>query len=150
MLSKHSKVEEPVAPSSAFSHRFTVTAADIDALGHANNTAYVRWIQDVAVAHSTAMGLALADYQSLGAVFVIRRHEIDYLRPAMEGDLLEVKTWVGEVRSASCERMTEILRASDGVMLVKAVTVWAFIDTQSGRPTRITPEVRAHFGFGPA
>ncbi len=143
-------VAQEAAPPNAFAHRFAVTHADIDALGHANNTAYVRWIQDVAVAHSTAMGLALADYQSLGAVFVIRRHEIDYLRPAMEGDLLEVKTWVGAVRSASCERVTEVLRVADGAMLVKAVTTWAFIDTQSGRPTRITAEVRARFGFGPA
>ena len=150
MLSKHSKVEEPVAPASAFSHRFRVTAADIDALGHANNTAYVRWIQDVAVAHSEQMGLALADYQSLGAVFVIRRHEIDYLRAAMEGDRLEVRTWIDSARSASCVRATEVVRVEDGAVLVKAVTTWAFIDTQSGRPTRITPEVRGKFGFPPA
>jgi acyl-CoA thioester hydrolase len=140
---------QPVGREHAFAHQFTVAHADIDALGHANNTAYVRWIQDVAVAHSEQMGLALADYQSLGAVFVIRRHEIDYLRAAMEGDRLEVRTWIDSARSASCVRATEIARAADGAVLVKAMTTWAFIDTQSGRPTRITPEVRAKFGFPP-
>jgi acyl-CoA thioester hydrolase len=140
---------QPLGREHAFAHQFTVAHADIDALGHANNTAYVRWIQDVAVAHSEQMGLALADYQSLGAVFVIRRHEIDYLRAAMENDRLEVRTWIDSARSASCMRATEIARVSDGAVLVKAMTTWAFIDTQSGRPTRITPEVRLKFGFPP-
>ncbi|MEJ7701119.1 MAG: thioesterase family protein [Pyrinomonadaceae bacterium] len=34
-----------------FSHSFRVSTEDIDAQGHVNNVAYVRWIQDVAVAH---------------------------------------------------------------------------------------------------
>ena len=103
---------QPLGREHAFAHQFTVAHAAIDALGHANNTAYVRWIQDVAVAHSEQMGLALADYQSLGAVFVIRRHEIDYLRAAMEGDRLEVRTWIDSARSASCVRATEVVRVA--------------------------------------
>ena len=61
----------------------TVVDDDIDALGHASNIAFVRWIQDVAIAHSSAVGLGLEGYQRLGAVFVVVRHEIDYLRPAL-------------------------------------------------------------------
>ena len=64
----------------------TVADDDIDVLGHASNIAFVRWIQDVAIAHSAAVGLDLEGYRRLGAVFVVVRHEIDYLRPALRGD----------------------------------------------------------------
>jgi acyl-CoA thioester hydrolase len=50
---------------------------DIDALGHASNIAFVRWIQDAAMAHSAAVGLDLVAYRRLGAVLVVVRHEID-------------------------------------------------------------------------
>ena len=39
-----------------------VQEADIDGLGHANNTVFVRWIQDVAVAHSVAVGFHRLGY----------------------------------------------------------------------------------------
>src|SRR5580765_5546109 len=40
-----------VKSSMKFSHSFRVQAADIDEQGHVNNVVYLRWIQDVAVAH---------------------------------------------------------------------------------------------------
>ena len=67
---------------------FTVADEDIDILGHASNIAFVRWIQDATLAHSAAVGLGLEAYQRLGGVFVVVRHEIDYLRPALRGDAL--------------------------------------------------------------
>jgi acyl-CoA thioester hydrolase len=139
----------PAAPESKYSKRAEVTDRDIDALGHASNISFVRWIQEVAVEHSEAMGLGLAEYQGIGAVFVVRRHEINYLRPALRGDELELRTWIGEVRAASCERHTEIVRVADSQVLAGAVTTWAFIDAKSGRPTRIPVEVRERFGLDP-
>src|SRR4051812_40246582 len=51
------------APGFAFRLELTVSARDIDRLGHANNVAYVQWIQDVAVAHSHSIGLDWDAYQ---------------------------------------------------------------------------------------
>ena len=126
-----------------------VSDADIDALGHVSNIAYVRWIQDAAVAHSHALGLDFEAYRRLGAIFVIRRHEIDYLRPALRGDPLVVRTWIDSAAAAKCERVTEIVRESDGAMLARATTTWGFVEATSGRPTRIPDAVRVAFGFPP-
>ncbi|HWL86418.1 MAG TPA: thioesterase family protein [Polyangiaceae bacterium] len=129
-----------------FSHLIEVTSDDIDALGHASNIAYVRWVQDVAVAHSEAVGFGYPEYQELGAVFVIRRHEVDYLRPALRGDKLEVRTWVASAQAAKCVRMTEVRSASDGSLRAKASTTWGFVDvTKGGRPTRIPDAIRIAF-----
>lgn len=129
---------------------FTVTASvlesDIDELGHASNIAYVRWLQDVAVAHSVAVGLSFEAYARLGGVFVIRRQEVDYLRPCLRGETLELRTRVCNVAAAKVQRETEIVRVADAVLLAKGLTTWGFVDTTQGRPTRIPDQVRVAFG----
>jgi acyl-CoA thioester hydrolase len=136
--------------SEAFSHEIVVDETDIDFLGHASNVSVVRWVQDTALAHSNAVGLDIATYRKLGAIFVVVRHEIDYLRPALRGDVLDAKTWVPRVLSAKCFRSTEFTRKSDGQLLAKGVTTWAFMDLATGRPLRFSDTVRIAFGWGEA
>lgn len=132
-----------------FSHTIEVADADIDMLGHASNLAYLRWVQDVAIAHSEAVGLDFEAYRKMGGVFFVRRHEIDYLRPALRGDKLEVRTWVDSAAAAKTNRRTEVKRESDGKILAKASTVWGFVDIQTGRPTRIPEIIRTVFTKAP-
>jgi acyl-CoA thioester hydrolase len=132
-----------------FELRIEVGEADIDALGHASNIAFVRWIQDVAIAHSEAVGYPFSAYVALGAVFVVRRHEVDYLRPVLRGDALAVRTWIDNAAAAKCERLTEIVRLADGLPVLRARTTWGYVDATLGRPTRIPDELRVAFGFPP-
>lgn len=137
------------AESTSFStHAITRKVADseIDELGHASNIAYVQWIQDVALAHSIAVGLDFDAYRRLGGVFVVRRHEIDYLRPVLRGDRLAVRTWIDSVMAAKCRRATEI--ANDkGEVVARSMTTWGYVEIASGRPVRIPSAVREAFGF---
>lgn len=138
----------PQPERGVFQLDLTVAEADIDMLDHASNIAFVRWIQDVALAHSAAVGLTFQAYQRLGAVFMVVRHEIDYLRPALRGDALQARTWISSVRAASCVRSTQLVRASDEQLLARALTTWGFIEMATGRPRRIPEEVRVAFrGF---
>jgi acyl-CoA thioester hydrolase len=123
-----------------FSHSFRVTAEDIDEQSHVNNVAYVKWIQDVAVAHwfSSATEVIRAKY-----TWVVLRHEIDYKKQAFENEEVAVKTWVGEPTRISWERFTEIRRGED--LLVKARSVWCLIDRETLKPTRITEELKKLF-----
>lgn len=125
-----------------------VRADDVDELGHVNNIVYVRWLQDAAVAHSTAVGLDTQAYQRLGGVFIVRKHEIEYLAPAFLGERIALCTTVAWFKAATTERRTRVLRASDGAQLARASTLWAFVSSDGGRPRRIPPEVREPFGFG--
>ncbi len=134
-----------VSRSGTFRLEVVVGNEDIDMLGHASNIAFVRWIQDAAVAHSASVGLDLSTYRRLGAVFVVVRHEIDYLRPALRGDVIEARTWISSVMAAKCMRSTELVRRSDGELLAKGMTAWGFVELASGRPKRIVEEVRSAF-----
>jgi acyl-CoA thioester hydrolase len=114
----------------------------IDELGHVNNTVWVQWIQQVALAHW--YGVADAAHQA-AYVWVIVRHEIDYLRPAFDGDVLTARTWVGEApKGARFDRHMEFV-GKDGKVRVRAVTHWAIIDTATKRPIRVPAEVVAPF-----
>ena len=114
----------------------------IDELGHVNNAVWVQWIQQVAVSHWDSA----ADPLHRGAYYwVVVRHEIDYLRPAHEGDRVTARTWVGEApQGARSDRFIEFSGA-DGKTLVRAKTQWAIIDKALGRPIRVPREVMAPF-----
>ena len=123
-----------------FSHSFRVDAADIDAQNHVNNVAYVRWIQDAAIAHWSSATTAI---QRKTLTWIVTRHEIDYKKPAFENEEITVTTWVGEPTRVSWERFTEINRGE--VLLVKARSVWCLIDRETLKLTRITAELREIF-----
>ncbi|MBX3217911.1 MAG: acyl-CoA thioesterase [Labilithrix sp.] len=131
-------------PFSTHSIAVDVDDADIDELGHVSNIAYVRWIQDVAIAHSTAVGLDFAAYRELGGVFFVRRHEIDYLRPVLRTDRLEVRTWIDSATAVKCVRATE-MQNQDGAIVARARTTWGYVEMARGRPVRIPDVVRAAF-----
>jgi acyl-CoA thioester hydrolase len=120
-----------------------VMAEDIDELAHMSNVSVVRWIQDAARDASTVRGWDFARYTAFGAFFVVRRHEVEYLRQAFEGEELTLTTWVSSWKGASSWRETRITRGED--MIVRARTLWAFMDTTSHRPRRIPPEMRETF-----
>jgi acyl-CoA thioester hydrolase len=135
------------APPSAYRHSFQVDAQDIDALGHANNVVWVRWINEAAIAHATNVGLGQEACRALGVLWVVRRHDLEYLLPAFAGETIEAFTWPETLRGASSLRRTLFERA--GQVLARAETTWVLIDLQTGRPRRAPSEMLTGYGFGP-
>jgi acyl-CoA thioester hydrolase len=115
---------------------------DIDALGHVNNVVYLRWVQEAATAHWQAAAPAALQAE---LVWVVLRHEIDYARPAKPLDEIVARTWVGDATGTRFERFVDILRASDGVVLAHARTIWCPIHVRTGRPQRLDPSLHEYF-----
>lgn len=126
------------------SFTLTITAGpdDIDELGHVNNAVWVRWIQDIAVAHWQAV--APPDQRD-AYVWVVTRHEIDYRGNMVAGESVTGETWVPEPpKGARFDRHVRFTGA-DGRVKVEAVTTWALLDRATGRLLRVRPEVAAPF-----
>ncbi|HCZ36636.1 MAG TPA: thioesterase [Cytophagales bacterium] len=124
-----------------YTHPITVSAGDIDVMGHVNNVVYLRYVQEAATAHWQA----LADVKLQTAVlWVVLRHEIDYLAPAFAGETLQAKTWVGETGGVKSVRFVEITNAS-GKILAKARTVWCMLDAHTLKPKRIESGIMEPF-----
>jgi acyl-CoA thioester hydrolase len=73
------------------------------------------------------------------AVFVVRRVEIDYLKPGRMDDVLEVVTSCAEIGSASLKLAQDVRR--DGTLIARAL-VSVVLVSRSGKPQRIGAVVR--------
>jgi len=114
---------------------------DIDGLNHTNNAVYVRWCEQVAWAHSEALGLALADYHRLDRAMAIRRGEYDYLLPTVLGDELRLATWLtASDGRLTMERRFQLVRLSDRATVLRGRWELVCIELGSGRPRRMPPE----------
>lgn len=132
----------PAPSHPPFEQTVRVSSGDLDERNHVNNVVYVRWVQEIAIAHWRA--LAPPEDQATVA-WVVIRHEIDYLAPALEGDKVILRTWVGKAQKLAFERFTEIVNAESGALLARGRTLWCPVATTSGRATRVSPEVRKRF-----
>ena len=117
-----------------------VADADIDRLGHANNSVYLRWIEQGV----HGQWLANATPAECAAIeWIAVRHEIDYRRPALLGDRLSVEVRVESVRRARAWYRTVITR--DTEVIAEALSCWCAIDPQTHRLTVIPDETAARF-----
>lgn len=129
--------------TAAFERTITAGPDDIDELGHVNNAVWVRWIQDMATAHWQAV----ADAADIDAyIWVVVRHEIDYLGNVGPGETINARTWVDPAgpKGARFDRHVEF-KGQDGKVKVRAKTTWAIIDRLNGRVIRVPQSVAAPF-----
>ena len=126
-------------PDPIFKKLITVSASVIDGNGHANNVAYVQWMQDIAVEHYASIHGVEA--QGSNSTWVVREHKIEYLLPAFEGEEIEIQTWIADVHRVRSLRCYKFVRRSDEKLLVRGETDWVFVDATTGAPRAIPPSV---------
>jgi acyl-CoA thioester hydrolase len=123
--------------------QLSVQAEDIDAYGHVNNAVYLTWLDRAAWSHSAALGVPLEQCLALRRGMAAQRIEIDYLRAALAGELVQAATWIvsadGRLRA---QRHFQIRRVGDGETLARARIDYVCINLDSGRAARM-PELFA-------
>ena len=119
-----------------FETKYTVKSSHIDELNHVNNVVYLQWIQDIANLHWTQLKKSedTTDY-----VWVVLRHEIDYVGQALLGDSIVAKTWVGKTGGIRSTRHVEFYK--NNKLIVKAQTMFCLVNSKSFKPTRITDQI---------
>jgi len=119
-----------------FKFDFMVTKNDIDHLNHVNNVIYVHWVLEAAEKHWDFLSTSKMNETY---VWVVLRHEIDYLSSAKLNDVITINTWVENTRGVKSERIVEIKK--DGKMVSKALTTWCLLDKKTMKPARIPSEI---------
>ena len=132
-----------------YSRMREVTSEAIDANGHVSNVEYLRWMQDIAVEHSAAVGWPMDRYFHEQASWVVRSHFIEYLRPGVEGDRLWLHTWVAAMDRTRSPRRYLVRRERDGAVVARAETLWVFVHHRTGRAQTIPHALRAAFPLIP-
>jgi len=125
-----------------YSMTFTALPEHIDENGHVNNTVWVRWMEELSVAHWQAQ----APKEHVDAyAWVVTRHEIDYRGNVTEGAEVTGETIIKEgPRGARFDRHYEF-RDEQGKALVRAKSTWAMVDRDTARLMRVPAEVAAPF-----
>ena len=102
----------------------------------------MEWIQVLATAHWKSVS---TEIQRKENVWVVIRHEIDYMGPAFEGDQLQLKTYVSKCKGATIIREAEIINTRTGKLLVKSKIKRCMTDPKAKRPKRIPKNLLSIF-----
>jgi acyl-CoA thioester hydrolase len=137
--------DPPPAPEGKHSMDRRVEWRDIDSVGHVNNAVYVAYIEAAGVDVARARGWPMERMMEMGFGILARRHRIEYRQQAVMGQALSVETWLSPPKRTSAIRHTVIRDQSEGEIMLRAETVWVWVDLRSGRPIRIPPYFEADF-----
>ncbi len=114
-----------------------------------NMASLANYFQDCAILQSENVGIGLdylADHHR--AWFLISwQIEVDRY-PAM-GEKIKVRTWAYDFKASLGFRNIDILD-ENGIRIVKAASIWSYVDTKTLRPARIENEVSEAYPMEPA
>ena len=145
-----SEVLKPLAWDASRPHVLPVVVDDvyIDLMQHVNNVHYLQWLENVAWDHSVALDMRPQDYTRLGHGMVVRRHELDYVAPALLGDRVLLATWIVGLDRLSLHRRYQFVRESDGATLFRGATHFVCVEIASGKVRRMPPEFAQVYARG--
>jgi len=124
----------------SFHHSFKVQLKDIDALNHVNNLIYLQWVLEISGMHWNSLASKELNEKY---VWVVLRHEIDYLGQAYLHDLISVYTWIDENEGVKSTRIVHIYCGDK--LLTKSKTTWCLLDAKTLRPKRIGQDILQFF-----
>lgn len=125
-----------------FESSVRVLPGDIDRLGHVNNVAYLRYVQEVAELHWNAIA---TPQQQKESIWVVRRHEIDYSHSILPGMDVVGLTWVHRPEGTRFDRSVWLVSPDRKTVFARARTTWLLLDNETGRPKRVDEELLKAF-----
>jgi YbgC/YbaW family acyl-CoA thioester hydrolase len=128
-------MSSPVPPTIQTSEE--VMFFDTDAGGVVHNIAYLRFIETARTRLGAKIGLSMKDMTESGVYAVVTRTEIDYKRPAVLGDLIQVDGHLEKIERARFWVAFEITRPSDGKLLVTCRQSLALVKLPEGKVQKL-------------
>ena len=122
-----------------FEQRLIVSPQHLDVLGHVNNVQYIQWMQDIALAHTTTLGLGLDQYIAMNHAMVASEHHVKYRKPVLNGDELILRTWLGVLAPFSSIRHYLFYRPKDRSIVFQGQTTWVCVEISTGKLKRLSP-----------
>jgi len=125
----------PPPPAGAVTFKRQVAWSDLDPTGHVNNARYLDFLQEAIMEVYNTFNLD--DHEDSAIAWVIRKARIEHLRQARFGDILNITTYLSDVKHASATRHYTIRGEKNQEVVARANVLFASIDIATGRPTRI-------------
>jgi acyl-CoA thioester hydrolase len=123
-----------------FRHRVAILPADIDHMGHVNNSVYLKWVQDAVVDYWQTVAPADAVAAHL---WVALKHEITFLKPTFLQDNVVAEVIAEKVQGARAFFRTVLKRGDD--VLSEIHSSWCCLDAVTQRQARLARDVIGRF-----
>lgn len=135
-----SRMALPQRPMATHRQTIRVYFEDTDAAGIVYYANYLKFAERARTDMLRDLGISHAEMMTRdGLVLVVRRCEIDYLRPAKLDDLLTIETEAAKLGAASVELLQRVLRGEELLAELKVLVVCI---GKNGRPARVPDYVR--------
>ena len=123
-----------------YRHAIGIVPADIDHMGHVNNSVYLRWVQEAVVRYWERVAPADAVAKHL---WVALKHDIEFRRPTFLDDVIVADVIAEQMQGARAFFTTVIRRGED--VLAEVKSTWCCLDAGSMRPARLAKDIVCRF-----
>ncbi len=107
----------------------------------------INYFQDCSTFQSEDLNRGLTYLQSKNRVWLLNSWQLQILRPVRLGDYITLGTWAHDFKGAYGYRNFIMKDEKDEVLAV-ANSIWVYIDTETGKPTRIPKDYAITSGYG--
>lgn len=119
---------------------------DTDCGGVVHNIAYLRMIETCRTRLAASLGMDLRQMAETQLFPVVVRTEIDYRRSGKLGDWITIRGVLAEVSKARFWCSFEMIRESDGLLLITCRQALALVQMPAGKPVRLPADWLARYG----
>jgi len=118
-------------------HKVKIYYEDTDAGGVVYYANYLRYMERARTEFLSESGIDVAGYHNKGYLFAVINVDVQYKKPAVLGDIIDVTTEVREVTNVTITLGHQVFRENN--LLVEATVRLACI-TKDGKPRRLPEE----------
>ena len=119
-----------------FTHTLEIRFRDIDALGHVNNAVYLTYLEQTRAKYLEQLGL-----RGSHPTTILVANEIDYLRPVVLHDTLEVKMRCLSIGHKSLKFEYQVYANSQ--LAARAISTHVWFDFENNISVPVPPEAKA-------
>lgn len=117
---------------------------NIDFAGHVSNIVYIQWMEIGRLKLLEEMGLPVHEIAKIGITPILVNTEIKYKKPLYMGDRVRAEVWISELSHATAIMKFRFYR-NENELASEGIQKGLFINLESKRPQRLTPEQRELF-----
>jgi len=118
-------------------HQVKIYYEDTDAGGVVYYANYLRYMERARTEFLSESGIDVAGYHNKGYLFAVINVDVQYKKPAVLGDIIDVTTEVREITNVTMTLRHQVFRENN--LLVEATVRLACI-TKDGKPRRLPEE----------
>lgn len=107
--------------------RIRIKASDTDLHQHLKMSVLTRFLQEISIAHTEALGCTKDQTLDKGLLWVVSRVRFQLTRPILYDETIELQSWPGRTRHVLFPRYYRILD-HDGKPILTGSSIWMLID----------------------